>query len=1093
MADMVEVADSNGDSTVADATAESKLVETKQNGDASLNGSCDDLAMDIDETPAVTKKVVNNEIVSTETSKNSNSETEEKDVDKEENQLDKENKSVKNGSVENQENDVEMQGNDDSQQSSSSVNGSEKDEEASKGDNDPLAGDETSQPSKEKESEDGDKANSKESKDDDKPEDLAKKSEKENGDGSIEAMEVDGDQKLNGSNSSDETENKEGEEDDEDEVDGDGTPKKSKKDNAAPLNLTPRRSSRNLNKSKTYTEKDEKDIELIDEKSKDKSMDDDIQEIAIDPLADTSKPKIPKPILLDTKRLVEMSKPNMMASINKVAPKKEPTLVIIDTNSILSGKGPVPVAHSSPQIVNRTQGLTMLPVPNKLNQNRVSGQSANKPAVPAQPPILLPSLTDDMFVVEAPSFIVPYVYEKPPVKPLKEFVDDLDKNIKKEKEEVEKEKLKKEEEEEEKKKKDEEDKDKTSEDKEKEGEEKEKEDEKSVEAEAKKTDEESEKEKKTEDKEKTESEKKSETDDEEGTKEEEEGDKKEGEKKGNSYFDNALGKFFMHIGINLVQEHVQNDLLKSQKRKREREGTKVSHDTIQAINSLTKTLEFSKENNDPFRFETKKCEYCNFKTESQLVMAHHLETPHMKNYIYRCNFCPLEVRSPHDIMYHMEAEHNVRGRLEKAPAFHQCPSCLFEDNQKGKLTRHLLSCAKKYRPERNQEPPLDWEPPAKIPRVSRNRPNAMSPGNAVYHAAMSGLKQNQPGAGPVGPAGTPILPKMINNAAAAAAMSQAFINNRQRGRPLGPQTPGLIYRPTGTNAQNLVLPPGYSIQGGQIFQNKPAAGSASSPAAQQSGQAASKLLNQPSISITPLPRQGSNPAPSNAAVTPLPSHAKPGRPNMGTGAGGKNTFVICEICDGYIKDLEQLRNHMQWIHKVKIHPKMIYNRPPLNCQKCQFRFFTDQGLERHLLGSHGLVTSSMQEAANKGKDGGRCPVCGRVYQWKLLNHVARDHNMSLKPAHLSYKCTVCTATFGMYRQFENHVYSAHSVAPRRPTSDKKPQGQQSSSGGGSSDPMLKPLKINDEITIIPQPPRPSASSSSSNNNKVKITPVPSKK
>lgn len=57
---------------------------------------------------------------------------------------------------------------------------------------------------------------------------------------------------------------------------------------------------------------------------------------------------------------------------------------------------------------------------------------------------------------------------------------------------------------------------------------------------------------------------------------------------------------------------------------------------------------------------------------------------------------------------------------------------------------------------------------------------------------------------------------------------------------------------------------------------------------------------------------------------------------------------------------------------------MIYNRPPLNCQKCQYRFFTDQGLERHLLGSHGLVTSSMQEAANCGQDSGRCPICGRV-------------------------------------------------------------------------------------------------------------------
>ena len=120
---------------------------------------------------------------------------------------------------------------------------------------------------------------------------------------------------------------------------------------------------------------------------------------------------------------------------------------------------------------------------------------------------------------------------------------------------------------------------------------------------------------------------------------------------------------------------------------------------------------------------------------------------------------------------------------------------------------------------------------------------------------------------------------------------------------------------------------------------------------------------------------------------------KPGQPGQGQ---GKGNFVICEICDGYIKDLEQLRNHMQWIHKVmaniyintvsnitsllqvKIHPKMIYNRPPLNCQKCQFRFFTDQGLERHLLGSHGLVTASMQDAANKGQDSGRCPVCGKV-------------------------------------------------------------------------------------------------------------------
>lgn len=58
----------------------------------------------------------------------------------------------------------------------------------------------------------------------------------------------------------------------------------------------------------------------------------------------------------------------------------------------------------------------------------------------------------------------------------------------------------------------------------------------------------------------------------------------------------------------------------------------------------------------------------------------------------------------------------------------------------------------------------------------------------------------------------------------------------------------------------------------------------------------------------------------------------------------------------------------------------------------------------------------------------------------------------------------------MYKQFENHVYSAHSTVAKK-SGDKK---NSSSSGGGSSssksDSLLKPLKINDEITIIPQPP-----------------------
>jgi len=236
--------------------------------------------------------------------------------------------------------------------------------------------------------------------------------------------------------------------------------------------------------------------------------------------------------------------------------------------------------------------------------------------------------------------------------------------------------------------------------------------------------------------------------------------------------------------------------------------------------------------------------------------------------------------------------------------------------------------------------------------------------------------------------------------------------------------------------------------------------------------AGGKAGGGPSISITALPR------PANGAA--------PGAGNKaGTSKDGKPTFIICEICDGYVKDLEQLRNHMSFIHKVKIHPKMIYNRPPLNCQKCQHRFFTDQGLERHLLGTHGLVTSSMQEAANKSKDAGRCPICGKVFQWKLLNHVAREHKMTLKPAHLSYKCTVCTATFNMYRLFENHVYSAHSVVNK--TKDSGAGKATANGGKDSGSSSTGGLKINDEITIIPQSSSGAGKSAAAKKGKDSIT------
>ncbi|XP_076262916.1 zinc finger protein MEP-1 isoform X3 [Rhynchophorus ferrugineus] len=841
--------------------------------------------------------------------------------------------------------------------------------------------------------------------------------------------------------------------------------------------ITPRRSSRNLNKSKSYVESDKEDTppphpSLVKAGESEES---DIEEVMPqDPLAVTDQvtveriPSIkkiqPEPqstiVVKDTKRLVEIaSKSNQNTGPGG---KKEPTLVIIDTNSILSGHGPIPVSKNTQSISTSNftnvlpvavpaQGMyppnmraTITPIP--VNSTQTSSKSSSSTIITPSTTPLLPTLTDDMFVVEAPSFIVPYVYEKPPVKAMKDLVADLKKQIQDSKKERKEKRLEK----------------------------KKKEERKKSEA---KEDDSEEKDTEKKDKEGADDSELSSSSESESESEKADSDPK----KPYSYFESPLGKFFIEIGLNMVQEYVQSDLLKQQKRKREREQGS-NPETNKTIASLIKNIEMSKENNEHFKMEIKKCEFCNFKTESMLAMAYHLETPHMKNFVYKCNFCSYEIRSPHDILFHMEAEHAVRGHLERAPAFHQCPSCPFEDNQKGKLSRHLVVCARKFKPERNLEPPADWEPPAKIPRMPKMRATGLNATVAAYQTlASKGSQQYQ------------FLSKMQLQANASSAL------NRGRGRPalIGPNMKTQpVIRPQGMifkqqSGGSVLVPTNYQLSGNQVFQVVggselggrlgPVPGMAFVPSSAQAsgamqtgtGQSGKKPANTPSISITPLPR--------GTTATPAVS-SKPGDTNS------KNSFVICEICDGYIKDLEQLRNHMQWIHKIKIHPKMIYNRPPLNCQKCQFRFFTDQGLERHLLGSHGLVTSSMQDAANKSRDSGRCPVCGRVYQWKLLNHVARDHNMTLKPAHLSYKCTVCTATFGMYKQFENHVYSAHSVVAKR-VMDKK----STSSGSPSTKTTdMKPLKINDEITIIPQPPKSTNGASKEGSPAPKINPGTSK-
>ena len=237
------------------------------------------------------------------------------------------------------------------------------------------------------------------------------------------------------------------------------------------------------------------------------------------------------------------------------------------------------------------------------------------------------------------------------------------------------------------------------------------------------------------------------------------------------YFTGPIGRFFLDIGLSLVQEYVQGDLLRVQKRKVHK-GTKISDPSL-SVNALSKGmiyftiyfkilfsliilwfltstgLDITRAKNDPYRLPWRHCDKCNFKSESNLVLAHHWSLPLSlgsgPTARFGCHWCPFEAKESHLVVAHIESDHGMKSRLGPDLPPHQCPLCPFEDNVKSKVTRHLISCQKRFIAERNLEPPLDWEPPAKIPRMPTRGPKNSYPGglnaaNSLHGYALATAK-----------------------------------------------------------------------------------------------------------------------------------------------------------------------------------------------------------------------------------------------------------------------------------------------------------------------------------------------------------------
>lgn len=478
------------------------------------------------------------------------------------------------------------------------------------------------------------------------------------------------------------------------------------------------------------------------------------------------------------------------------------------------------------------------------------------------------------------------------------------------------------------------------------------------------------------------------------------------------FFRRPAGEFLIGLGLSRAFEVVKRDLV----RHKEREMKKASGGTPEMMDEhrrLTEAYQQAKIANAPFAFKTKACKVCDFKTESSLVLDGHLLTPHFTpRRELQCTFCNFVTRDAKAIVYHMEAIHNKLPVMEPPPQVYECPMCPFETNLKVKATGHVRHCQKYFNNSVNQRPFGDFPIPGVTAKpvtiedirnhekflamTNSSAPKAKAPQKRTYAALSRNRSLSQPGQHAV-------AQPLYQLLASAASLNQ----NSEGG---GPRLALIQLAPASNQELQVVR------SASEVF-----------PLLNRGPQLALTLARGSAHSTDGSTNQ------SRAPARPLgPSQVSPGQRTrmlaIVESSGSGAALIKCEICDGSIKDMEQLRTHMQWIHKVKLHSRMLTSRPPLNCQKCQRRFYSDQGLERHLLGAHGLVTSNMQDLANSGKDAGRCTVCGRTYANKLVAHMSHAHKAVLKPAHLSYKCTVCTATFNLYKLFESHVYMVHSNA-----------------------------------------------------------------
>jgi len=144
--------------------------------------------------------------------------------------------------------------------------------------------------------------------------------------------------------------------------------------------------------------------------------------------------------------------------------------------------------------------------------------------------------------------------------------------------------------------------------------------------------------------------------------------------------------------------------------------------------------------------------------------------------------------------------------------------------------------------------------------------------------------------------------------------------------------------------------------------------------------------------------------------------------------------LICEICGKLVEGREALWAHFRLIHHVELCRTTMRDKEPwMKCDVCGGRFWTYQGLSRHLLLAHNRAlaggpsfTTGPPPPVTPPAVAARCHICGGSQTSNPLSHFSAYHNVTLLEMYHAKLCCICNRKVNSGRAFEQHMVEQHS-------------------------------------------------------------------